>query len=81
MSRPIEVFNIFQKKTKTRVHLKVDEAMEGLYREVRAGRQKTFLDHLSGLLHLKCSKASTDPRVRIQSSTERKEGVNAIMTK
>ena len=28
MSRPIEVFNIFQKKTKTRVHLKVDESME-----------------------------------------------------
>ena len=29
VSRPIEVFNIFQKKAKTRVHLKVDEAMEG----------------------------------------------------
>ena len=29
MSRPIEVFNIFQKKTKTLVHLKVDETMEG----------------------------------------------------
>ena len=29
MSRPIEVFNMFQKKTKTRVHLKVDKAMEG----------------------------------------------------
>ena len=29
MSRPIEVFNIFQKKTETRAHLEVDEAMEG----------------------------------------------------
>ena len=42
MSRPIEVFNIFQKKTKTRVHLKVDEAMEGCtHREVGAGRQES----------------------------------------
>ena len=29
MTRPIEVSNILQKKTVTRVHLKVDEAMEG----------------------------------------------------
>ena len=29
MTRPIEVFNIVQKQTKTRIHLKVDEAIEG----------------------------------------------------
>ena len=29
MTRPVEVFNILQKKTKIRVHLKIDEAMEG----------------------------------------------------
>ena len=29
MTRPIEVSNILQKKTVTRVHLNVDEAMEG----------------------------------------------------
>ena len=40
----------------------------------------TFLDHLSGLLHLKCSQATTDPRVRSQSTAERK-GVTAKMTK
>ena len=32
MSRPIEVFNILPRKNKTRVHLKVDEAMEGCVR-------------------------------------------------
>ena len=29
MTRPIEVFNILQKKTKTLAHLKVDGAIEG----------------------------------------------------
>ena len=29
MTRAIEVFNIVQKKTKTRVHVKIDQAMDG----------------------------------------------------
>ena len=40
----------------------------------------TFLDHLSGLLHLNCSQVTTDhPRVRSLATTEHK-GVNTIMT-
>ena len=38
MSRPVKVFNMFQKKTITRVHLNVDEAMECCTRKSEAGR-------------------------------------------
>ena len=92
MSRPIEVFNV-----RSTVHIgaivlgkdpnpflpESRRSNGGLYsREVRAGsRQKTFLSHLSGLPYLKCSQASTDPRVRSQQSSTERKGVNAIMTK
>ena len=76
MSGSIGVFNIYiPENYQNPCSPESRRSNGGLYREGRAGRQNTFVDHLSGLLHLKCSQATTD-QVRSQSSTER-NGVNA----
>ena len=77
----VGIFNIIQKNPNTGVHLKVDEAVEGCtWKWERAGRQKTSLDHLSGLLHLQCSNVTTDRRV-ISVIYGSQKDVNTTMTK